>query len=107
MKYLMVVFKYLKNKYVIAFIVFILWVTVIDKNNIFKGRQVRQDLKELEAQKSKIIEETIKDSVAVDQLRRNPAYLEQFAREEYGMKKDNEDVYVIVKKPAPADQKKP
>jgi len=98
MKTLMFVWKYLKNKYVIAFIVFILWITVIDKNDIFTGIRVDKNLKEVEKQKKNYLEETKKDSIAIDQIKKNPSYLEKFAREEYGMKKDDEDVFVIIKK---------
>jgi cell division protein DivIC len=98
MKTIMIVFKYLKNKYVIAFVVFILWITVIDKNNIFTGIKVDKSLKEVEKVKKNYLEETKNDSITIDQLRKSPSFLEKFAREEYGMKKDDEDVFVIVKK---------
>lgn len=101
MKYLRLAFMYLKNKYVIVFILFVLWITVIDKNNIFTGRRIRKELKELESQKAKIIEDTKRDSFAIRQLKTNPEYLEKFAREEYGMKKDEEDVFIILKKQEP------
>lgn len=98
MKYVMIVFKYLKNKYVIVLIGFALWITVIDKNDIFTGNRISKNLKDVEKQKQNLIEETKKDSITIDQLKKNPAFLEKFAREEYGMKKDDEEIFVIVKK---------
>ena len=98
MKYVMIVFKFLKNKYVIVLIVFGLWITVIDKNDIFTGNRIDKNLKEVEKQKKNLIDETRNDSITIEQLKKNPAFLEKFAREEYGMKKDDEDIYVIVRK---------
>ena len=34
----------------------------------------------------------------MEELKTNPKNLEKFAREKYLMKKDNEDIFVIVKK---------
>jgi cell division protein DivIC len=39
----------------------------------------------------------VEDSTRLSELRKDASSLEKFAREQYLMKKDNEDVFVIVK----------
>ena len=48
------------------------------------------------SQEKKIKSEIQKDSTALFNLSNNPETQEKFAREKYNMKKDNEDVIIIV-----------
>jgi cell division protein DivIC len=91
--------SWLKNKYVLTAIGFGIWILFIDDRDFITThfRHVRE-LHKLEAQK-KFYENQISTVQAeLDQLKRNPATLEKYARERYLMKRDNEDVYVISKK---------
>ena len=40
----------------------------------------------------------ISDSIKLHELKSSPEMLEKFAREQYLMKKDNEDIFIIVEK---------
>ncbi len=87
--------SWLKNRYLLTTIAFVLWILFFDRNDIFTQRERARDLKSLE--KSKIyytgqIQEAQKE---LDQMSHNAAALERFAREKYRMKKDNEDEYEI------------
>jgi cell division protein FtsB len=85
-----------KNKYLIATILFMVWMLFFDHNNIFLHLQYRKELNELKADKKYYqgqIDLTRKD---VDLIKSNPQAMEKVAREQYLMKKDDEDVFVVV-----------
>jgi cell division protein FtsB len=57
---------------------------------------LRQKLRSLETEKKYYINEIAQNKKDLLELRTNPANLEKFAREKYLMKKENEDIFVIV-----------
>lgn len=90
------VFLFLKNKFLITFLFILAWVIFFDKNDLFSQMELRQRLKTLETEKSYYINEIAQNKTDLLELRTNPANLEKFAREKYLMKKENEDIFVIV-----------
>ncbi len=88
---------FLKNKYAITGILFGLWMLFFDQHDIVSQLQLQSELRQYEEDKEyyrKRITETEKD---LNELLTNEDNLEKFAREKYLMKKDNEEVFVIVK----------
>ena len=89
------IWHFLKNKYLIAFLLFAVWIIFFDQNNLidrfFNVRKYRQ------MQQEKIYyQEKIKiDSRKLEELRTDRENLEKFAREQYLMKKDNEDIFIV------------
>lgn len=86
-----------KNKYFWVSIAFLIWMIFFDKNDLFSQYQYQQQLNKLKKERDFYIKETDKVRKDLDELNSNPEKLEKFAREKYLMKKDNEDVFVIVK----------
>jgi cell division protein FtsB len=86
----------LLNKYLITTVAFAAWLIFFDSNNILNRRIYRQQLEDLKQEKQFYIEEIRKDSTLIQQLHTDTAALEKFAREKYLMKKDNEDVYLVM-----------
>lgn len=86
----------IRNKYVIASLAFLTWMLFFDRNDISSQYQYRSQLNELQQEKEFYLEETRKVEIGLENLSTNPKKLEKFAREKYFMKKDNEDVYVII-----------
>lgn len=87
---------WLKNKYAITVLLFIVWLTFFDKNDFFTQYQYRKQLKSLETDRDYFkgaIEQTKKD---LNELASSPASIEKFAREKYLMKKDDEEIFVFV-----------
>ncbi len=85
----------LTNRYVIVLVVYGVWVTIFDANSLMEihGASVRVDLLN---QKKKYYEEKItRDSMRLVELKTNRSNLEKFAREQYYMRRDNEDIYVV------------
>ncbi len=86
----------LKNKYFLATIAFLVWMLFFDKNDIMSQYEYRTQLNQLEQEKEFYTKEIQQVTTDLQELSSNRAKLEKFAREKYHMKKDNEDVYVIV-----------
>ena len=85
----------LRNKYLIAVVVFFVWLLVFDRNSLVDRVRYIRTLNDLEQEKEYYIERIDEDSRRLDELKTNDDNLEKFAREQYFMKKDDEDVFVI------------
>ncbi len=86
---------FLKNKYIIAIILVLIWLLFFDNNNFVQQYKFSRDLKRLKAEREYYIREIEKDSLIKYNLENNPEALERFAREQYYMKKENEDIFII------------
>ena len=90
--------KLIKNKYLLTTIGIVVWLLFFDKNDVFSQAELSGKLNELKADRNYYISEIENNKREIEELKTNKKSLEKFAREKYHMKKDNEDVYVIVKK---------
>lgn len=86
--------KYLKNIFVIIFIVFAVWMLFIDSNSLMIHHELNEDITDLEDEKEYYNKEIEKDKEAIKGLSTEEG-IEKLAREKYYMKKDNEDIYII------------
>lgn len=68
-----------------------------DRNDLMSQYEYRTQLNKLEEEKEFYVTETEKVRRDLEELSTNPDKLEKFAREKYLMKKENEDVFVIIK----------
>lgn len=83
------------NKYLLTGIVFVVWVGYFDRNDWFTQQRRQQDLEDTRANITYLRAEIADMKAQRDGLKNDPKVLEKFARENYRMKKDNEDVYVF------------
>ena len=90
--------NYLKNKYLIAIVLFIVWITFFDNFNLIKQSKIKKNIKQLEENKKFYIQEITKDSSEYYDLLNDAEKREKFAREKFFMKKEDEDVYIIRRK---------
>lgn len=86
--------KYLKNIFVIIFIVFAVWMLFIDTNSLLIHHELNEDISNLEDEKKYYKKEIETDKKAIKALSTEEG-IEKLAREKYYMKKDNEDIYII------------
>lgn len=91
-------FNFLKNKFILTIVVFIVWIVLFDSNNIMDRLKDLSNLKELRREKAYYIEEIKSDSIKLNELKTNIKNLEKFAREQYLMKRDNEDIFIVIEK---------
>ncbi len=88
--------KFIQNKYFLTGVTILVWVLFFDKNDVFTQRDMIQKLHKLQKEKIYYLTEIENNKRELTELRTNKKSLEKFAREKYLMKKDNEDVFVIV-----------
>ena len=86
--------KFFTNRYVIIFIGFSIWMFFFDENSYLVHKEFNKEIDELETAidfyKKKIKEDKLTIKNLTDSLQ-----IERFAREQYLMKKENEDIYRI------------
>jgi len=83
------------NKYLIALVAFFVWIMFFDENNIRQHQQNRHELKLLQEQVAFYKQKIDADKRKLYELQTNDANLEKFAREQFLMKKANEDIFII------------
>ncbi len=89
--------KYIYNKYFYTALAFVVWMFFFDSDNFREQIRLSQKIKDLEHQKSFYTKEIEKNKGALNALQYDTTKLEDYARERYFMKKDNEDIYVVVR----------
>lgn len=99
----------LKNRYFLTLVVFLVWILLFDNNNLIDRYHYLKNLRQLEKDKEYYQERIEEDRRKLNELKTSDENLEKFAREQYFMKKENEDIYIIVdeegnKLPHPEDE---
>ncbi len=95
MKLLSHIPSWLKNKYLLTGVAFVVWIFFFDPKDIpstINRIETYSKLQKNEQHMTKLIVETSKDR---DLLKTNSETIEKYAREKYMMKKDNEDLFII------------
>jgi cell division protein FtsB len=90
------ILRAITNKYLIALVAFVVWIMFFDDNNI---RQHQKDLKELAQLQEQLVfykHKIVADKRKLVELQTSDENLEKFAREQFFMKRADEDIYVIV-----------
>lgn len=85
-----------KNKFFLVTLAFVVWMIFFDKNDLFSQYEYRTQVNKLKKERDFYKAQTDQVTKELTELTSNPQQLEKFAREKYLMKKDNEDVYLIV-----------
>ncbi len=86
-----------KNFYFLFFLCFVLWMTIIDSNGFINRYRLSSKLSELNTQKEFYIKEIDKVSLDKERFESDEELLEKYAREEYLMKKESEDIFYVIK----------
>ncbi len=90
--------KPLKNRYVLCTVGLLAWITFFDSFDLFTTVKNQQLLSKKEQQKEWYKEQIVTTKADFKELNSNDALLEKFARERYLMKRDNEDIFVLIPK---------
>jgi cell division protein DivIC len=89
----------LKNKYLITGVAFLLLMLFLDRNNLVSQYKMRKELNGLRKELQFYRDQAQKDSIELSRLIGDSLELEKLGREKYMMKRDSEDIYIIVRKP--------
>jgi cell division protein FtsB len=87
---------FLRNKYLLTIIVFILWLLLLDSNNLISVHKEMRNLKKLKSEREYYVQRIEEDKRKLYELKTDNRNLEKFAREQYRMKKPDEDLYIIL-----------
>ena len=87
-------FKILTNIFVLIFIPFLIWMLFFDENSYLVHRKFNSEIKDLESTVSFYKTKIAEDKATIMKLN-DSLQLERFAREQYLMKKENEEIYII------------
>ena len=87
--------KVVSNKFLVTGIAFDAWMVFFDQNNWTAQKERNNALKDTERNIAYLNEEIADMEKEYLELTTNPERLEQYAREKYKMKKDNEDIYIV------------
>ncbi len=90
------IWPWMRNKYAITILLFLVWIIFFSQNNLVDRFRMISDINQLEADKEYYKEQINRDSTRLHELTTNKENLEKFAREQYYMKKDDEDIFVII-----------
>ncbi len=89
-------FPVLRNKFILTTLVFLVWLLLFDQNNWVDRISDRKKLNQLKEEREYFIRKIEEDQRRLNELETNRENLEKFAREQYLMKRDNEDVFIVV-----------
>jgi cell division protein DivIC len=86
----------LRNKYVLTIIIFLVWLLLFDSNNLIARYKDLRELHKLKTDREYYIKRIEIDKQKLHELKTDNHNLEKFAREQYHMKKSDEDLYIIL-----------
>lgn len=89
----------LRNRYGAGLLAMLLWIGLFADYDLYTMVKLRHQLGQMRQQRDRYEEQVAITRQRLQELNSDQARLEKFAREKYLMKRDNEDIFVIV--PAP------
>lgn len=87
--------SWLKNKYLLTGVFFIVWMFFFDPKNIALLFERHTRLNELKKNEQHLKQLIVNTQEELNLLKTNAQTIEKYAREKYLMKKDNEDLFII------------
>lgn len=88
-----IIFKIITNKYVLILVIFFIWMFFFDEN-YYLNKEFDKEIKDLNNINAFYSDKTKKNNKEINSLK-DSSQLEKFAREQYLLKRKNEDVYII------------
>jgi len=85
-----------RNKYVLTLVIFFLWLLLFDSNNLISRFRDIRDLKKLRSDREYYLKRIEEDKKKLYELKTDDQNLEKFAREQYRMKKPDEDLFIVL-----------
>jgi len=99
----MIRFKYInripaifRNKYFLTLLIFFIWIILLDSNNLLSRYREMRELHKLRNDREYYLNKIEVDQRKLKELKTDNHNLEKFAREQYRMKKPDEDLFIIL-----------
>jgi cell division protein FtsB len=88
--------EWIKNRYILTLFAFALWMLFFDQNDMINQYKLKSQLNNLIKEKNYYEEQIRSTNQELQNLLNDNEKLERFARERYLMKRNNEEIFVIV-----------
>lgn len=85
-----------RNKYILTILIFLIWILLLDSNNLIARYKEIRELHKLRNEKEYYTKKIEVDKSKLKELKTDDQNLEKFAREQYHMKKTDEDLYIVL-----------
>jgi cell division protein DivIC len=85
----------LRNKYVLTIVVFLVWLTFFDRYDLVDMMNNASTIREMKTEKEYYRTKITEDSTRIKELTTNNENLEKYAREQYLMKKADEEIFIV------------
>jgi cell division protein DivIC len=92
----------IRNKYILTIIIFFVWILLFDSNNLIARYKDMRELHKLKADREYYMNRIEADKKKLHELKTDNRNLEKFAREQFRMKKPDEDLFIIL---TPSEEK--
>jgi cell division protein FtsB len=86
----------LRNRYILTTVMFLVWIILLDSNNLLARIKDMRELKSLKNDREYYTNKIESDRIKLRELKTDNNNLEKFAREQYLMKKSDEDLYIVL-----------
>lgn len=97
-KFALWLYPRMKNKYILTILAFFVWMLFFDRNDLISRFKLKRQLAKLKTEKQFYLKEISKVEEINAQLFLSNETLEKYAREKYLMKRDDEEIFLIVEK---------
>lgn len=77
-------------------LLYLIWMLFFDQNNLVDRYRMNREIGQLEEDRLYYMEQIDKDSTRLHELTTDKQNLEKYAREQFYMKQENEDVFVVI-----------
>lgn len=92
---------HMRNRYTATGLGLLCWIAFFDRNDAWTTFKNRRELGRMQEQKEFYSTEIARTKEQLHELGSDKVLLEKFARERYLMKRDNEDIFVLVPEKKP------
>ena len=89
------VFSFITNKFLLTAVAFLAWMVYFDQNDWMAQQSRKKELNDLNDNIAYLHTEIAQMEKELEGMSKDPRVLEKYAREQYRMKKDDEDIYVF------------
>ncbi|MBN2862893.1 MAG: septum formation initiator family protein [Bacteroidales bacterium] len=85
-----------RNKYFLTLLIFFIWLIFLDSNNLIARYREMRELRKLKNDREYYLNKIENDRSKLRELKTDNHNLEKFAREQYRMKKPDEDLFIVL-----------
>ncbi|MDR0544750.1 MAG: septum formation initiator family protein [Odoribacteraceae bacterium] len=82
-------------RFIIIALLFAIWMMLFDPYGYFPARRLRGEIRALELQENLYLDRIADDRRKIDELHGGKDKLEKFAREQFRMKRPDEDLFIL------------